>query len=239
LALRLKAGIRPKMREVCERLLRTGDFRGLVLSPKEGAAELFGKPVLRTPASGAEGVWLYERPDVFSQAGEGANPALVEAALSLAGVLPEDRVLELYCGNGNLTFAFAQRAKQMTAVESNAAALVLARRSANEARREGIRFVQGDAAKVCQGLISEGCAYDLVLVDPPRTGARGLALWAEQLGARAVLYVACDPAALARDAKELEARGFIANAVQVLDLFPYTRHVEAVASFSRRAPPPG
>jgi 23S rRNA (uracil1939-C5)-methyltransferase len=109
----------------------------------------------------------------------------------------------------------------------------LARRTAQESKLSNIRFMLGDARKMTEGLISEGTRFDLLLVDPPRTGAPGVAAWAKKLGVRRVVYVACDPGALARDAGELEKAGFRPHTLQLVDMFPQTRHVEAVMAFAR------
>src|SRR6185503_5117733 len=111
----------------------------------DGAKEVMGVPVLREDAPLAPGVTLRLRPDVFVQAHAGANHALVEAALGLASPSPEERVLELYCGNGNLTFALARAAREVTAVESHQAALDLASNAAAEAKVKNVWFVLGDA----------------------------------------------------------------------------------------------
>src|SRR5258706_328927 len=68
---------------------------------------------------------------------------------------------------------------------------------------------------------------------PPRSGAQGIARWAKGFGARRLVYVACDPASLARDAAELKQQGFTPVALQLFDMFPQTHHVEAVMRFDR------
>ncbi|MEN9799659.1 MAG: hypothetical protein RL653_3356, partial [Pseudomonadota bacterium] len=89
---------------------------------------------------------------------------------------------------------------------------------------------------VAQGLAGEGRQFRYLLVDPPRTGAPKLPAVAKSLGVERLVYVACDPAALARDARALREAGFRAETLQVVDLFPQTHHVEAVMSFARAAP---
>jgi 23S rRNA (uracil1939-C5)-methyltransferase len=143
------------------------------------------------------------------------------------------RVLELYSGNGNFTFALAARAREVLAVESGAVSVELARRSAREATLSNVRFIQGDTRKVVDGLVKEGQRFEVLFLDPPRTGAKGCDQWARALEVSRVVYVACDPAALARDAKALKAAGFRPEALRIVDMFPQTRHVEAVLSFSR------
>lgn len=232
-AVLLKGAVKDKHREAGRAALRSAELAGLVLAPKEGSAELLGQPVLKGDAPLAPGVPLYTRPDAFAQANAEANEGLVAAAVELLAPREADRALELYCGNGNFTFALARRVAAVVAVESARTSLELARRSAREAHVSNARFVEGDSKKVAEGLAAEGQRFDVLLADPPRAGAKGIGGWASRLGARSVVYVACDPASLARDAAELKACGFTPRRLQVVDMFPQTRHVEAVMSFTR------
>jgi 23S rRNA (uracil1939-C5)-methyltransferase len=158
------------------------------------------------------------RADAFLQANAEVNALMVAAvAEAVSGT-----VLELYAGAGNLTAAL--KATSVVAVESAAV---------EKARLPGVRWIQGDAEKVVKGLIAEKAQFECLLLDPPRTGAPGVGRWAKALGIKRVVYVACDPAALARDAAELEAQGFTPRSVQLFDMFPQTHHVEAVMILDR------
>jgi 23S rRNA (uracil1939-C5)-methyltransferase len=75
--------------------------------------------------------------------------------------------------------------------------------------------------------------FPAVLLDPPRDGALEMVRQLETLGARRVLYVSCNPATLARDAAELATRGYRLQRAGMLDMFPQTAHVEAMALFVR------
>ncbi len=87
---------------------------------------------------------------------------------------------------------------------------------------------------MAKGLVRESERFDGVLLDPPRTGAPGIArAGPSALQVERLVYVACDPAALARDAKELVGQGYAPEALQLFDLFPQTRHVEAVLLLRR------
>ncbi len=223
-----KAQVKPRHREVFERLVRDGVLDGAVLLPGEarGQPELVGDPVLEE-----EGV--LHRPDGFAQANAAVNRRLVQQAVELLDVAPGGRVLELYSGNGNFTFRLAAQAGQVVAVESSALSVSLAQRAARAAKTANVRFVQGDSEKIAAALVREGERFDRLLVDPPRSGAEGLAAWASGLLVERLVYVACDPASLARDAKALGALGFRPLALQLFELFPQTHHVEAVMAFSR------
>ena len=89
-------------------------------------------------------VSLYLRPDAFAQAHQDANELLVRSALEALAPGPVDRVLELYAGNGNFTFAVAARAKEVTAVESSSISVELGRRSTTEAGIANVRWVLGE-----------------------------------------------------------------------------------------------
>ncbi|MFE8598678.1 class I SAM-dependent RNA methyltransferase [Archangium violaceum] len=230
-AVMLKGQATPRHVEACDKAVRALRLEGAVLVPKEGSPRIIGKPVLRSLSPLRPEVPLYLRPDAFSQAHAEANVGLVASAVYELAPRESDAVLELYSGNGNFTFPLAASAASVLGVESSPASVELAQRSAREGGVANVRFHQGDARKVCEGLIREGKRFDLALADPPRTGAPGLARWLKALGVRRVVYVACDPGSLARDAAGLVEAGYKPLALQVVDMFPQTHHVESVMSF--------
>lgn len=234
-AVNLSGPVTARHLEAAEGAVRALRLEGAVLVPKEGSARLIGRPVLRSLSPLRPEVPVYLRPDAFAQAHAEANVGLVTAALYELGAKETDSVLELYSGNGNFTFPLAGTAGSVLGVESSPVGVELAQRSAREGGVANVRFVQGDARKVCDGLVAEGRSFDLCLADPPRAGAPGLAKWMRALNVRRVVYVACDPASLARDAAGLVEAGYKPVALQVVDMFPQTHHVEAVMSFERGA----
>lgn len=228
LSLHLKQQVRLRHREAMALALREGLIDGAVLQPGEGKgqAEILGDPVLEE-----EGV--LHRPDGFAQANAGVNRRLVHDAIELLDPRAGDRVLELYAGNGNFTFRLAPLAAQVVAVESSALSVALAQQAALKRGVTNVRLVQGDSEKIAQGMVREGQRFERLLVDPPRSGAPGIGDWASGLIAQRLVYVACDPTSLARDAKELIGRGYHPLALQLFDLFPQTHHIEAVMAFGR------
>ncbi len=151
---------------------------------------------------------------------------LVLEALSLAG---GEAVLDLYCGVGLFTAFIAPVAGRVVGVESFAPAVADAAINLDEF--ENVEIYAAPVEAVLPRL--EG-AFDAVVLDPPRAGCtpEGLdALLAAQ--AARIVYVSCDPATLARDAKRLVAGGYTLAWAQPLDMFPQTYHVETVALFTR------
>jgi 23S rRNA (uracil1939-C5)-methyltransferase len=204
---------------------------GVVLRGENGAFALVGKPVLRlarVPGRPEAGLQR-SRPDVFQQANRAGNALLVEAALSLLRPEGED-VLELHCGAGNFTAPLAARARSVAAVEAQGPALDLAREDLGGAAN--VRFFAGDALRIALALARErgpgARRFGAVLLDPPREGAKGIGPALRELGAARAVYVSCDPATLARDVRGCVEAGYRAAAVQPVDMFPQTHHVEGV-----------
>jgi 23S rRNA (uracil1939-C5)-methyltransferase len=233
-ALELTDAIGPRGREAALAIVRSG-VRGVVLVPGSGPSEDVGRPTLRAPAALRPEVSVQLRPEAFAQAHDTATPLLVGRALDLLAPGPADAALELYAGNGTFTFALASRTGSVLAVESSPLSVRLAVTASTQAGLRNVRFVQGDAERVGRGLVKEGSRFDVLLADPPRSGAPGLGALARDLGVQRVVYVACDAGALARDAAGLAKAGFRLTTLQLVDMFPGTHHSETLAAFSGEA----
>ncbi len=226
-SLHLKDRARPKHEAAAQAARDRGLVDAVVL-----VAETGGPPVsvgdVALPDDG-----LLSRPDGFAQANRPVNAQLVDAVVAWMAPGASDEVLELYAGNGNFTFPLARQARSVTAVESTPVSVALAQAVARRDAVSNVRFVQADAAAVVKGFVAEHKRFDQLLVDPPRAGCAGVGGWAARLLVRQVVYVACDPASLARDAAELASHGYRPSKLRLFDLFPQTHHVEAVMAFAR------
>lgn len=175
------------------------------------------------------GEWTYQL-DVegFWQVHREAPAALVREVLARVG--DAARVLDLYSGAGLFAVPLATQGRLVTAVEADARASRDARRNAHGLGNA--RIVQADTrAYLAQG----GIEADVVVLDPPRSGAGRKTLdELAAVGAPRLVYVACDPVALARDTALLGEHGYRLTDAQGLDLFPMTHHIETVATFERR-----
>ena len=141
------------------------------------------------------------------------------------------RVLDLFCGTGTIGLALAQYAQSVVGIELQKDAVDSARRNAENNGADNIVFYAGDVAQVLreQKLDQPGSA-DLVVVDPPRAGlmpaAKEVLL---EIGAPKMVYVSCNPRALARDLVTLQQGGWTTTLVQPIDQFPHTMHIETIA----------
>ena len=99
---------------------------------------------------------------------------------------------------------------------------------------ENISFYEGHVRDYLAGLDSGTAPFDTVVIDPPRAGLHPKALKRLlALGAGKILYISCNPATFARDARELGGVGYRMSPVHPVDMFPHTRHIELVALFTR------
>ncbi|SDC73181.1 tRNA/tmRNA/rRNA uracil-C5-methylase, TrmA/RlmC/RlmD family [Geodermatophilus telluris] len=172
----------------------------------------------------------------FWQVHESAADALVAAVTRAAGVRTGETVLDLYAGAGLFGGALAPtvgEAGRVVCVEADAEACAAA--EANLAGLPQAEVWQGEVdAEGLTGLLEElGGAPDVVVLDPPRAGAGpAVSRVLAGTGARAVVYVACDPASLGRDTAAFAAAGYRLAQLRGFDAFPMTAHVECVALFT-------
>jgi len=167
----------------------------------------------------------------FLQANWAANAILVERTLAAVEVLAprNGRILELYSGSGNMTLPLLSAGFAVEAWESSGPAVQALEAAAPAAA--ALRLRRGDAGRA---LTDRGQPPDLVLLDPPRTGARAVCEALRDHPVRAAVYVSCDPNTLGRDLGILHTGGWSVERVVPLDLFPHTPHVETVTTLRRR-----
>jgi 23S rRNA (uracil1939-C5)-methyltransferase len=165
----------------------------------------------------------------FFQVNTAGAEALVELVRDLLAPTSQDTLLDLYCGVGLFGLALAEQVGTVIGVEFDPRAAEDFRYNA-----QGLGHVELIEGKVEETLASRNRSLDLVVLDPPRSGT-GKEVIDEiaRLAPRRVVYVSCDPATLARDARELSACGYALQEVQPLDLFPQTHHIESVSLFTR------
>lgn len=167
--------------------------------------------------------------DGFWQVHPGAPTVLVETVLEMLDPQAGESVLDLYAGVG----LFARFLADRTGDDSRVVAVEGDRTATQHAKGNlaGLRRAATSTGTVADVLVEEfDEPFDLVVLDPPREGAKAKVV--AQVAARApraVAYVACDPAALARDIALFAEQGYTLTALRAFDLFPMTHHVECVA----------
>jgi 23S rRNA (uracil1939-C5)-methyltransferase len=214
----------PVLYEACETLCARPVIAGVAL--RIGAA---AQPAVwgstRIALEVADGI-LEAPGGGFSQANDAVNARLVQEVARLASVHGA-KVLELHAGVGNFTVALASDAKTLVAVEQDPRAVQACQRNL-QARGLGARVVAGDANHPPKG------RYDVVVLDPPRQGAKGFFESSSVLpGPARIVYVSCDTATLARDLRLAANLGYRLDYAAGFDMFPQTAHLESLVRLVR------
>lgn len=174
---------------------------------------------------------LAYRPGDFVQVNAPVNEAMIAQALDWLAPQPQDRVLDLFCGLGNFSLPLARQVQEVVAVEG---VQVMVERAAANAQANGLsnaHFFQADLSNSLAAAPWAAEGFSAVLLDPPRDGALQAVEGMAKLGAKRVVYVSCNPATLARDTAVLVQQGYRLKRAAILDMFPQTAHVEAMALF--------
>lgn len=203
--------------------------RTIALSPKngEGKARLTeGEQIMHEEVKGKT---LEVSQNSFWQSHINAPTVLTEVVLDFAQLIEGDHVLDLYGGVGLFTSSMVERvgaSGSIDLLEGSKSATADAKR--NFANNPNVKILLGDVAK----LLPRVPNADVIVLDPPREGA-GKIVIAEiaRLQPRAIVYVSCDPASLARDTAYLKTFGYSLSTLRAFDLFPMTHHVECVALY--------
>ncbi len=170
----------------------------------------------------------------FWQVHPGAADALTAAVVEGLAPRPGERCWDLYAGVGLFAAALIDRVGEtgaVVAVESHSRSVGDLRANLAEHRR--VRVVQQRVDRYVRGRAAQG-GLDLVVLDPPRSGAgRDVVSALARRHPRAIGYVACDPATLARDLATFAKQGYLLDSLRAFDIFPMTHHVECVAILTR------
>lgn len=170
-------------------------------------------------------------PTDFVQGNASVNSKLVETAIDWMALDGGQKVLELFAGIGNFSVAIAGRCEQLVLLEGVAD---MVQRSTAWIAREALTHVRAVQADLAQDQLPKSVReqkFDRILLDPPRDGAKEIIVAVAQLKASVVVYVSCNAATLARDARVLADAGYVLEKLALADMFPHTEHAECIARF--------
>ncbi|MFH1874252.1 MAG: class I SAM-dependent RNA methyltransferase [Pseudomonadota bacterium] len=168
---------------------------------------------------------LQEGPS-FLQVNTLQNEHLKKTLLNWIKQIPHEQVLELYAGSGNFTFDIAGIANQVIASDIDGQAVEIAKQRMLQEKISNLEFVR-EAAPKTVGRMAGNC--DLVVLDPPRKGCAEVVDSIIKLKPKAIIYISCDPATLARDHRNLSDAGFQLKKCLPIDMFPQTFHIESMS----------
>jgi 23S rRNA (uracil1939-C5)-methyltransferase len=170
----------------------------------------------------------------FVQVNADINRRMVHKAVELLDPAAADRVLDLYCGIGNFSLPLARCAAEVLGVEGEERLVQAAAANALLNGLDNARFRKADLSAIDgrEGWLRE--SWDLVLLDPARSGAEEIVQHIDTISPRRIVYVSCHPGTLARDAGVLvNEKGYRCDSAGIIDMFPHTAHVESIAVFSK------
>jgi 23S rRNA (uracil1939-C5)-methyltransferase len=172
----------------------------------------------------------------FFQTNTRQAETLYDQIIAVGGITQEDTVYDLYCGTGTITLYLARHCKQAIGIEVVESAVKDAEMNAELNGLSNTVFFQADL-KDFHAMQEARAPYArprIIVTDPPRAGMHPKALDTMlKLQPDRIVYVSCNPANLARDGKEIAARGYKMTSAQPVDMFPQTNHIETVACFER------
>jgi 23S rRNA (uracil1939-C5)-methyltransferase len=171
----------------------------------------------------------------FIQVNNEINPRMIQQALTMLDPQADDTILDLFCGLGNFTLPLARFAKHVTGIEGSLEMVTRGQENALHNQLENTEFHVANLAAIPRVMPNwMQKKYNKILLDPPRTGAKEILPLFPKFAPKRIVYVSCNPATLARDAGELvHNQGFKLKKVGVINMFPHTSHIEAIALFDK------
>ncbi len=195
---------------------------------------LFGPGTVRdTLQAGGTTLSFRISPHSFYQVNKRGAEYIYSTAIAFASLCGGEEVLDAYCGTGTIGLLASGHAGHVTGVESNGDAVRDAIANAKHNGVTNVRFVRGDAGTFLTDSVRMGRLPRVVFMDPPRSGSDEAFLSSLlAAGPERVVYISCNPETLARDLRVL-AKGYRVEAVQPVDMFSGTEHLESVCSLRR------
>ncbi|WP_418476967.1 23S rRNA (uracil(1939)-C(5))-methyltransferase RlmD [Dialister invisus] len=173
-------------------------------------------------------------PYSFFQVHKEQAEILYEKALAYADLKGGETVIDAYCGTGTISLCLAKKAKRVIGIEIVKPAIEDAKKNAKKNHMENTEFYAADAGKLMPQLYRKGLVPDVIVMDPVRAGCSEEVLKAAAgMNPKRIVYVSCNPATFARDAKILKSEGYEIKEIQPVDMFPQTMHVEAIVLLSK------
>ena len=186
---------------------------------------------MNSPRIGFEDLSFRVGPVSFFQTNVYQAERLYKAAFDLADVSGDELMYDLYTGTGTIALYFSRFVKKVVGIEYVEEAIADARINAQINNIDNATFYAGDMAKVLDdAFIVENGTPDIIVTDPPRAGMADKVIeQLKKIKAKKIIYISCNPATQARDLQLLNDL-YEVVAVQPVDMFPHTQHVENIAS---------
>lgn len=209
-----------------------GEETSMVLSDGQMKV-LYGKGYIKDTISSLSFTIL---PSSFYQINSTGTETLYKVALKMAGLSGRERVIDAYSGTGTIALLAAREAREVLSIEINPDAIKSGKKSAEENGIENVIFIEGDASEKLKEMSKNKEKADVVFLDPPRRGSDERFLSSVmKLSPESIVYISCGLDSLERDLRYMtKERKYFVQAIQPVDMFPRTEHVETVVLLSKQ-----
>lgn len=164
---------------------------------------------------------------IFQQVNVDHNHNIRRMVMEVVNEYQPKRILDVFCGSGNLSLALADQLKVIDGVEYSKRAIDIANYNVSKQGLENVSYYAGDTEKFLWRAAKQGIKYDLIITDPPREGMYKALIPMMKIGPRQIIYISCDPSTLSRDLSSLCRSQYRISKFIALDFFPNTYHVES------------
>lgn len=172
----------------------------------------------------------------FYQINHEQTQVLYQTGIALLDLKGNEKVLDAYCGIGTIGMSMAHKVKQVIGVEINKEAVNDAIVNAKINDVMNIRFICDDASAYMKKAQQRKERFDVVIMDPPRSGSNEQFLSAlVNMKPKQILYISCNPITQVRDMLYLKRFGYVGDMMQGVDMFPNTNHVETIVLLSKKS----
>jgi 23S rRNA (uracil1939-C5)-methyltransferase len=170
-------------------------------------------------------------PSDFVQINSKINEAMISSAIKLLDPQANETILDLFCGLGNFTLPFSKYCQNIVGIEGDSKMVERAKENAKQNNISNADFYCADLTQAIETFAWNKQKFSKIILDPPRSGAIEIINTLMDFSAQKILYISCNPATLARDAAILVAHGYKFECAGIVDMFPQTKHIEAIALF--------
>jgi 23S rRNA (uracil1939-C5)-methyltransferase len=160
---------------------------------------------------------------------------LYDMARKMCDLTKTDTVLDTYCGVGTIGLTLASSCKSVTGVEINPEAIENAKLNAKQNNIKNAKFISMDSTRYMMEAKKFRNHYDVIILDPPRAGTTKDFIEAStSLQPKKILYISCDPKTMMRDLVMFRQKGYMTNKIELVDMFPFTEHIESICVLTKR-----
>lgn len=241
-AIAIEASRGPSASEL-EQMLQTMNFTSAQLWWKTSSQSKFVRLDAGTESlelALTDDVQLQVQPGQFVQVNGEINRQMIDQVLALLRKKSVEKqssgrhnlAVDLFCGTGNFSLPLAAHFDRVIGIEGLEDLVSSAKANAQRNNLTNVEFMVSDLTDWA-GMRKLKEKIDLVLLDPPRNGAAGVMPWIVKAKPKQVIYISCHPSTMVRDAKLLTEAGYSLSAAGIMDMFPHTAHVEAIALFEK------